>query len=764
MNIAVTDGIKLMPPRFASGLSVWSRENGTPGSATWAKQANAAIASADQDFGDCLEINKVEDTTRIRYMAETPILPGTYLRISARVKTVAGTRPQVQIAGWAGSASRRHISGLDELGPGVTLPGAGEIVEVSAIVGTGNRGGVDMVWGAGATYGHFGLNLTGGNGGVIRVESLKIEDVTSLFLRDLMDWVDVRDFGAVGNGKNDDSEAFIAADKAAQGRVVLVPAGTFLIGNDLTINSPIRFTGKLSMPRKARLTLMKSFDYPSYAAAFGDETEALKRALQALFGYTDHCELDLRGRRIDLTEPMIMHELAPGLTSFVTRRLICNGQIRVVNGPAWDSKVVTSRASYDPEQSTVLANVTNVANIEIGSLVIGQGVGREVYVQSKNISAGTLTLSQPLYGGAGTRGYRFERFRYVFDFSGMESCAHVNFSEIEFSLDKAASFLMLPIDGRMFNIRDCYINGPKDRGITSIGRGCQDLHVDRCQFLSSEQGFNAETRKSVAINVNANDTKIRDNRVMRFGTFMVTAGTGHLIVGNHWFQGDDTEGGKRVPGLVMTNTNTKTVVTGNYIDNCVVEWTNEHDAAPNFSNNSFSFGGLSITGNTFTVQNVASDFSWISVKPYGSGHYIHGLTVSGNVFLVRGSKIDRVEKVDASLHDLNYARMRNILFEGNTFNGVSNFAANPLQIKHDQATAQKTWVTSLSKNLPFRSEVLNVDSLTAVSAITDSSSKPVFEMPWVRTRQGTDKGNLHVEWQKPVKGSVVIRARMDNPH
>ena len=35
MNIAITAGLQLMPPGFAAGLSAWSREYGTPGSATW---------------------------------------------------------------------------------------------------------------------------------------------------------------------------------------------------------------------------------------------------------------------------------------------------------------------------------------------------------------------------------------------------------------------------------------------------------------------------------------------------------------------------------------------------------------------------------------------------------------------------------------------------------------------------------------------------------------------------------------------------------
>ena len=60
--------------------------------------------------------------------------------------------------------------------------------------------------------------------------------------------VDVRDFGAFGNGITDDHAAFVAADKAAQGRVMVVTEGTYKIGADLTIAAPVRFTGTLTKP------------------------------------------------------------------------------------------------------------------------------------------------------------------------------------------------------------------------------------------------------------------------------------------------------------------------------------------------------------------------------------------------------------------------------------------------------------------------------------------------------------------------------------
>ena len=79
-------------------------------------------------------------------MKRTPISPGSYLRISARVKAIAGNLPQVRIAAFAGDAAGNNIPGVVQAGPQVTLPGYGQVVEVSAIVGSGRREGVDMAW------------------------------------------------------------------------------------------------------------------------------------------------------------------------------------------------------------------------------------------------------------------------------------------------------------------------------------------------------------------------------------------------------------------------------------------------------------------------------------------------------------------------------------------------------------------------------------------------------------------------------------------
>lgn len=760
MNIAITSGLQLMPPGFAAGLAAWSQEDGRSGQTTWASAANAAIVPADQDFGACLEIVKQATETRIRFTGETPILPGTYLRVSARVKAVAGNLPSVRIAGWPGNAQRQRVNGVTVTGPVVALPGHGQVVEVSAIVGTSARPGVHMGWGPAAVFGHLGLDITGPNGGAVRIESIRIEDITAAFVPAMVDWVDVRDYGAKGDGVTDDRAAFQLADAAAAGGQVLVPAGSYYIGGNLTMNEPVRFVGTLVMPRTARLGLRRNFDLPSYADAFGDETEGMKRGLQALLDYSDHNIFDLCGRKVDLTEPLVIGDIIPGLTQFSARRVIANGQIAIVDGPAWETGTLTATATYDPGRPLELRAVGQIAAIEVGSRISGPGVGREIYVRDKNIATGTLTLSQALYGGAGTRSYTFERYRYAFDFSTVPQVDRFYFMNVDFGLDGRASGVMLPPQGELWSFRDCFMTRPKDRGITSIGEACQGMLIDRCEFMSHDMGQPVQSRTSVCLNVNANDVKIRDNRFVRFGHFCVAAGTGHLVSGNHWFQGDSQNTGLRSAGLVLTGRNAQVTITGNYVDNASIEWTNEHHPVPNSSGQP-PFGGVTMTGNTFLCSHTVASFSWIVIKPFGTNHWLHGLTVMGNVFKSLYAQIDRVERVDTSFANLDVARMRNVRFEGNTFSGVRTPTANPLTVSHRQNTAAARWVVGTGGALPFNAQALRVESVVAEGAVTTASGARNTDLPSVTAAQGTAKDQLYLDFSQAVRGAMALKIRMD---
>jgi hypothetical protein len=764
MNKAITDGLQLMPPPFSAGLALWSSGDGTPGSPTYAGAPNAAFVPADQDFGGCLELVKTQSTQRLRHMGQTPLQPGMYLRVTARVKAVSGNLPSVRIAAWAGSVSGTNVVGVPQAGPSVPLTAYGAVVEVSAIIGSGQRGGVDLVWGTVPVYAHVGLDLTGPNGGTVRIDDIVVEDVTAIFHRNLMDWVDVRDYGARGDGTTDDRAAFAAADAAAAGRSVLVPAGVYYIGSSLTMNAPVRFEGTLTMPAGAFLALTRSYDIATYAAAFGGDEPGFRRMLQALFQFTDHVVLDLGGRRIELSAPVDVAAVA-GLAgaNFATRRVITNGQFAAQSDGDWAVSAVTSQATYSTAQPYVLSGVANVANIPVGALVTGAGVARETYVRSKNVAAGTLELSLPPGSTAGTRTYTFTRFRYMLDFSGFGRLDRFEITDVEFLCDGVASAIMLPPSGITFRLHGSVINRPRDRAITSTGTGCQGMMIDECQFLSNEQSVRVQDRTSVCLNVNANDVKLRDNRAVRFAHFAVLHGSGHMLIGNHFFQGDSESPGVRRAGVVFTGINVKSLITGNYIDNSFIEMTNEREPDPNW-NNQFSFGGLTVTGNIFTANDVVPAFAWLVVTPYGSGHYIQGLSVTGNTFRTLNGTIDRVERVDTTFAALDFSRMRNIVVHGNNFNGIATPMFNPVTVTHQQNTPATAWTVDASAFLPFGGFARTVPAVVADGAITTAAPATTrYDMPYVQTEQGPQKRQVVLRWPVAVQGRATVTIRVDNP-
>lgn len=763
MNIAITEGIDLMPPSFADGLDAWSSEDGLSGQVNYDSVGTAAYVTGDADFGGCLELVKTASTQKLRSTVETPIIPGVYLRISAKVKATSGNLPSVKIAAWAGSSSSVEVSGLVTEGESVILTSYGEVVEVSAIVGVGDRGGVDMVWGTEPVLGHFGLDLTGGNGGVVRIDDIVIEDVTEVYVRDILAVVDVRDYGAVGDGVTDDSAAFNAADADADGRTVLVPAGVYALDSNVTMDNVTRFVGTVTMPADKRLTLRANFDYPAYYDAFGDPVLAFEKAVQSLFNNSDHDTLDLMGRRIAVDRPIDIQSAIVSPTSYEIRRVVRNGEFYVQDSADWEVGTVTSQAKYSASNPNTLTDVANVANIEVGSLVTGTGVGREVYVTSTNVAAGTVEISLPLWGAPGNQTYTFTRFRYVLDFSGMTKLGRFNLTDIDFKCNGHASALMLPPQGAINQVLNCWFTKPKDRAITSPGRACQGIDIDRCQFLSNESSLKSEERSSVAINLNANDPKIRGCRIAHFGTSIVFAGSGGLIVGNHWFQGDNETEGQRVAGLVLSEPNCKTVVVGNYIDNCYVEWNNEHDEAPDFSSE-FGFGGLSMTGNIFMASDAASYSPWIVFKPYGADHFISGLNVTGNTFKAINGSIERAEVVDNSIAEADFSRFRNITFSGNTFNSVGQWTVNPVTVSFTQSTEANVWTLSPGGYLPFGGWLRNLESMASKGDITDDEGTRVYDYPMVSVAEGTDSNQVKLRWSKAVKGAMTVTVRVDNPY
>jgi len=195
---------------------------------------------------------------------------------------------------------------------------------------------------------------------------------------------------------------------------------------------------------------------------------------------------------------------------------------------------------------------------------------------------------------------------------------------------------MLARVGLIFHMIDCFIKQPKYRGITSIGTGCQGMLIDRCHFVTAEAQTNATDRVSLGLNANNNDVKLRDNWASQFRHFALLAGSNNIITGNHFYQGDGVQGGARLAGIILTKAATSSSIVGNYVDNCFIEWTNEHDETPDFTSG-FGFSSLSISGNNFLSGAVAPWFNYILIKPYGTNHGISNLSVGLRRFCLRGT-------------------------------------------------------------------------------------------------------------------------------
>jgi hypothetical protein len=350
----------------------------------------------------------------------------------------------------------------------------------------------------------------------------------------------------------------------------------------------------------------------------------------------------------------------------------------------------------------------------------------------------------------------------MLDFSGFADLSRFEMTNIEFLCGGIASAILLSPEGLSYRVTDCVINRPKDRCVTSHGRGCQDLQLDRCQFLSNESGLLTQNRVSIVFNVNANDSKTRNNRVVHFAHFGILAGTGHMFLGNHFFHGDNAISGIRRAGLVFTTPNCLAYITGNYIDNCFIEMSNEHDATPNYDSQ-FSFGGITITGNLFLCSDVAPGHRFIVVTPRGTGHFVNGMSVTSNIFRTVNATIDRIETVNTTFADLTYTSFRNITFEANMFHGVTQPTVSPLFIEHNQNTESATWVVDGSDYLPFGGRARNVTSVVLEGAVTNSANAIQYVQPYVQVEQGTRGELVNLRWPGAVKGRAQLTLRCDNP-
>ena len=160
---------------------------------------------------------------------------------------------------------------------------------------------------------------------------------------------------------------------------------------------------------------------------------------------------------------------------------------------------------------------------------------------------------------------------------------------------------------------------------------------------------------------------------------------------------------------------------------------------------------------------MGSWFRWLVITPRGTGHSLNGLMVTGNVFRGVDAAIDRVEMVDTTHAALEFNAFRNVTFENNTFNAVTQVTQSPVLVQHSQNTAADTWSVDGSGYLPFGSFARNVTGLVAEGAITNALNVAQFVAPYTLVEQGAGNNLVSLKWPTPVKGVMQVTLRCDNP-
>lgn len=214
--------------------------------------------------------------------------------------------------------------------------------------------------------------------------------------------------------------------------------------------------------------------------------------------------------------------------------------------------------------------------------------------------------------------------------------------------------------------------------------------------------------------------------------------------------------------MVFAAPNTVSTFTGNYVDNTFIEHTNEYDSTPNWSGE-YSFGGLSITSNVFLVSNVISSFRFVVVKPYGTGHFLSGQVVTGNVFRAVNASPTRPDAVNTSIADLDYSRFRNVIWQENTYNGITIQPESPMTLRYNQSSAAANWTIGTEGRLPFDGWARTVSALVMEGQPNSATNEVRTAMPYVMIQQGTNKNEVRLTWPSATRGRAVVTIRVDNP-
>jgi hypothetical protein len=264
--------------------------------------------------------------------------------------------------------------------------------------------------------------------------------------------------------------------------------------------------------------------------------------------------------------------------------------------------------------------------------------------------------------------------------------------------------------------------------------------------------------------LNSNDVKIRDNHAVRFRHFIVMSSSLAIITGNHFWQGDPAPVRNLTAGIVLTDRRSNCTISANYIDNCFIDISSEHNSISDGSATSPTFGDLVIISNIFVASDVPTWFTFLRISPFGNNHRISGMNVTHNTInLLGGSVIDRIESLNLANGTIDHNATEEVVFEHNVFNGVTQRTENPAFVQIVQSTAVASWDYSHAAGAPFGGRVLSASSVAHLGPILSASNVKQYTAPYIDVNQGAAGQDITVNWAAACKGKIGLELRSDKP-
>ena len=101
--------------------------------------------------------------------------------------------------------------------------------------------------------------------------------------------------------------------------------------------------------------------------------------------------------------------------------------------------------------------------------------------------------------------------------------------------------------------------------------------------------------------------------------------------------------------------------------------------------------------------------------------------------------------------------------EGNSFNNVGQGIMNPLIATHTQNTPADTWTVGSDGFVPFGGRIRMVESVQAEGAILNGSNAARYAFPNATPGVGAQGNQAQLRWGEAVRGTAIVRMRMDLP-